>query len=445
MGLFDKFKRKKDIQVEENKPTNANLLDIVTKFREEVGTDGELDIFEAYLATLVPTNAINASSIDEFKRIANQVLSALLVQPKVFDKLSEFQRCAFLFKNYSGATKEDDGSYSLCPVLLNDKLIEFVINFYLEGEHSQTISEELLKRSHDIMNDMLHSKINTYYGNLLYIQERANTIYEAINMIAAYNLDSNDATLVEATRVKAEKLVNILNSYTEEQVTPDIYKNVIHSSFKQLVSFEKELSSISAKIWKAYFRTNNARFAHALSNGIVESDKMNKICCSLLLDDLATIPYGHVGYEYDFDIDTIDCICPDDAGSWYVTKQRFVGCPVGNDWTNDSCTGIIYNWQYNEETNIFYEFGKQSILLPPSYVEQTSRKNNLSNTRYTLYTEILLLNNRKKNKPIRAFYTDKASNEEIAEITEIASKQGLEIEYLDTEYIKGKMQTRGLN
>lgn len=150
------------------------------------------------------------------------------------------------------------------------------------------------------------------------------------------------------------------------------------------------------------------------------------------MDDLATIPYGHTGYEYGVSMKNIDCICEQDVGSWRISKKRFLE------------QGISHAWQWNEETCMFYEFGYYSKLLPPDYIEMKARNYNQGNKSMS-YTEILLLNNQTKIQPIKAFCTDMASEEEIRLITQMAELQGIEVEYIDTKAIKAKMESKGLS
>ena len=131
-------------------------------------------------------------------------------------------------------------------------------------------------------------------------------------------------------------------------------------------------------------------------------------------------------------MENIDCISECDIGSWHIKKTDFLR------------SGIVHGWQWNEETCMFYEDGYYSKLLPPDYIEMKARQKNKGSDHMS-YTEILLINTTKKIQPVKAFYTDLATKEEIEQITAVAHKQGIEVEYIDTKTIKQKMDNKALS
>ena len=140
---------------------------------------------------------------------------------------------------------------------------------------------------------------------------------------------------------------------------------------------------------------------------------MTKICTSLKSDDFNTIQYGHVGYEYGPNFDQIISICASDSGSWVTDKSEFI-----------SESGIKTSWQYGNKDNIFYEYGRQTVLYLPDKV--------LEEGKMEKYTEIVFMDPNHVINPLKAFYTDEATPDEVEVITELAEKQGIPLEYIDT-------------
>lgn len=441
--IFNKFK-KKPIEEEQSVTHNISyLIECVKQFEEQLGADVECQPFLEYLSNLQPNMTVNEELINRFKTIIKDFITRELNMDEFYLEITPFQQEACLYSNYATAKKESDGSYSICPVITHDKLISYVQDFFLITPN-ESIVETLKKRNEQSYEDLLHSKINTYYGKLDFIKTRTKAIMDAIEMIRAnYQLLPDEYQFMEIKVVEALELQAKINDIGTKiikesrfgdpitDMTRDEYFDVVEPAFRELLQIEEELSFISQRIWDNYFKTRGAKFVHALSSGIVESDKMPKICTSLYLDDLATIPYGHTGYEYDVSMENIDCISECDIGSWHIKKTDFLR------------RGIVHGWQWNEETCMFYEDGYYSKLLPPDYIETKARQKN-KDSKSMSYTEILLINTKKKIQPVKAFYTDLATPEEIEKITAMASKQGIEVEYIDTKLIKQKMSAKGL-
>lgn len=431
---------KDDVNKQQIKDVNY-LIECVNNFQSQMGAQEMCEPFLQFLSKLPKEMPLNDELINSFKTIIKTVIDKELAYKEFYIKMTPFQRVGFLYNDYASAKLEKDGSYSISAITDSKELTNYMQNFFLENR-KESIIDVIKQLSADKHEKLLHSKINTYYGTQRFILERTKAIFDAINMIKeCYQLNVMEYQFLEIKTVEVEECIQKINSVGNEIIIPDRYGDhvtnltqeeyleVMVPAFRNLVAIEEELSFISQRIWHEYFEEKDAKFVHALTGGIVESDKMPKICTSLYLNDLATIPYGHVGYEYGVDMDNVDCICECDVGSWVLNKSRFLE------------NGIAHKWQYNEETYMWYEYGYFSKLLPPHYIEQKARENNASKEHIS-YTEILLMNKTKKIAPVKAFCTDLASPEEIAKITKLAEEQGIELEYIDTKSIKAMMDNK---
>lgn len=439
-GWIDKIKGVAALaKTEEQTEVNdvAYLKQCIYNFGTQTATLDSCAQFLSYLDNFPPNTPVDEVLINECNQLMKEVIENELDN---FTSESGFASHALKYSNYATARKEPDGSYTICPVITHDKLIELVQDFFLSSQ-SGNIVDVLMSANEATYKELLHSKINTYYGDMTFIIERCKAITDAIEMISLnYQLLPDELQLFEVKASEARLLrdrIYGVGNVTDKRnrhnkpiynLTQDDYYDIVSPSFAQLLQIEKELSVISQRIWSEYFQNRGAKFVHALSGQIVESDKMFKICSSLFLGDLATIPYGHTGYEYGVSMDNIECICEEDVGSWTFNKPRFLE------------GGIAHSWQWNEETNMFYEYGYFSKLLPPDYIERKSKENNKPiDSKYICYTEILILNRQPKVPPLKAFYTSEATPEEIAQITDMAKRQGIDVEYIDTKAIREVM------
>ncbi len=123
---------------------------------------------------------------------------------------------------------------------------------------------------------------------------------------------------------------------------------------------------------------------------------------------------------YDFNFDNIVAIGSDDLGSWDVTKEEFLG--QTSEWRKYGVSPINTSWQWSNKNKCFFESGLHSTLYLPTTVEKEAIANDVS------YTEIYLYNKDKPIKPIKCFYTEDATKEEINLITELAKEQNLPLE-----------------
>ena len=337
-------------------------------------------------------------------------------------------------KNYSKLTKDDSGKYTCYPFSVSTpNYYDIIINHCLINNSSIEESAEILCNLIDVdnkqkANDILTSDLNFYYGNVHYILSRSLAIVDAIKMLLEReDLSNEDKTLVANIHQQAAQTFNnmtlLANISDLNIIREDDYSNkqLITSKqnyeqivilYKNLLEFENTLGTISQQIWNNFYLNNDGMIIHKLTGGIVESDKMDKICTFFLSDKAQYVPayLGNTGYCYNLDINSVLSLCENDVGSWRITKEEFI---------RRECPSTIQL----DESNIWYEHPYHSKLFSPEYIENKvlQRKE---------FAEIVLNNSTIKNKPLFAFYTPEATEEEIKKITKIALEQNIEVKPL---------------
>ena len=313
--------------------------------------------------------------------------------------------------------EEKDGSYSIYPNLNRDNYVfldeltnYLVFNNKKISESFQESSNIIKKYNDNMYQKLLKGKLNTYYGNEKYLAERVATINNGMLFLMNDNISDKDKKRVKLLFDEVSPLISTFMDVIRLEQSKDNYDKLV-SIYKTLLSVEEELSTISEKLWINYMEENNIRFVHSLSENVVPSDQMDKICATVSSKENFVAPYGNIGYEYNMKMDHIYCISPEDAGSWVVSKEEFIK------------DGVAINWQY-DSTGLYYEFGGHSKLLTPSYVYSQAKN---MDAKYC-YTEVVINNKDKSIKPECAFYTDQATEEEISAISEIANKEGIKLE-----------------
>lgn len=346
---------------------------------------------------------------------------------------TNFNNMVCASKNYSKVIKNDDNSYNCYPFSVTEpSYYDIIINYCIENEvcidDSKIQLGQIIENNNKVVTDnLLEGKLNFYYGDVRYILIRTKAIFNAICDLNNREDLTNDEKLIVGSILKIVKsnfydmciLSNLNDSSNIENTTSldeiitskDAYDK-ISSLYVNVLNCENKLEFISQKIWKSFFENNDGMLIHKLTGGIVESDKMDKICTSFSSKSARFVPSysSNVGYCYDFDINNVLALCEDDVGSWRVSREEFIQ------------RGLPSSWQY-DGSNIFYEYGYHSKLFSPEYIERQV----LNSGRFA---EIVLNNNDKKNKPIFAYYTEDATDDEIEKITEVANKQSIEVKLL---------------
>ena len=342
----------------------------------------------------------NSTSDEEFFYFENTILNDMFIAIKNYNNLQQ-------------AYKIGD-KYTIIPILNKKSFIielgKYFINTNTNIDDYYKIGEHFLGINNKAIEELLNSPINEYYGDPKFIYDRTCAIEEAI--INLYER-SSEKERISNIAIKAPNIINGIKSIC-------LNPNMSVQDYLQLTTLYQELLDIENNLrpfvkieWEKYFQENNLYLIHVLSGSKVESNVMTKICTSLKSDDFNTIQYGHVGYEYGPNFDQIISICASDSGSWVTDKSEFI-----------SESGIKTSWQYGNKDNIFYEYGRQTVLYLPDKV--------LEEGKMEKYTEIVFMDPNHVINPLKAFYTDEATPDEVEVITELAEKQGIPLEYIDT-------------
>lgn len=282
---------------------------------------------------------------------------------------------------------------------------------------------ELSKQSlESLMNNVKKCGLLPYYGTPEYMSGRCNTILKCIKRIIEVEY------IDEETKNIFREAYHKLNIFLEKNYNNDLseyaYYTMIEKIYLYFLQMEDELKKYIVPIWQNYL-TNPLEFnsggefrfiLHALSDGYVEDNKMNKACCSLVTNNVIPNIYGNYGYVFEFDNDNVSTIGLCDVGSWKITLDQFVErlCPS--------------TWQLCEESNnkhdskeyVFYEESDRSTLILPEDVEEYMISNNTKRNGDAFtnadYSEIYLKTSIKPLKATAMFAFDKEGYEVISNI-----------------------------
>ena len=280
------------------------------------------------------------------------------------------------------------------------------------------------------------AEIRTYYGSPKYLLLRTKAICDAMTMLNDREDVEEKGLVKEALSSTYSLLSSMLDSVGLEE-SEETYKKLddfsfeislhkeqydqLRDSYIKVLEQENRLMDVSNKIWQNYSATNNGVLIHQLTQGMVESDRMDKICTSFYSTNaniITNYSNANTGYAYPMDMNNVLEVCEDDVGSWRVTKEEFIERAVPDRWQLDG-------------TNIWYENPYQSKLFPPEYIEQQVINSNR-------FAEIIIDNRSKKVRPLYCFYTADATEEQINEINSLATRQGLEVKSLEIKNTKYK-------
>lgn len=275
----------------------------------------------------------------------------------------------------------------------------------------------------------------SYYGEPEFMYEQAIFINECIKKLPfdTKNLD----TIIAEMKAFIEKYPEVSTKKfpSKHPYFDKTYKTAFEKfeeNYLHILEYEKSLMPKVAKIWQEYLTNpnnhNNESFKyiiHTFTNGLVPPNQMQKACCSLATEKLLTTPYGNCGLIYDFNIESIETICSEDADSFPFTKEMFIDqdfpleCQVTPNQTSFSISQL-------------------SKLILPTDLEKISIANNLvynhellNYSYYQAHTELFL---NSKAKPIGVFYTDDC--QDITEIKAYADKYNLPLIYLSLQELR---------
>lgn len=349
------------------------------------------------------------------------------------EKIDDLERLLYYDCAFRRVSKNDSGSFSVYPNLKelpsqNDLLMYYSLGLKMSVSEAVTYLTPLCNEQ---IAKLKNGKMENYYGSHKYIISHTKAIYDAIVMLNNRS-DIENKALVSSTLSNVRTLLNEMLNTVGLENTEETYINLINFDYKlpiskneydsirsnyvKVLEFENMLIDISNEIWQRYAKEHNGVFIHQLTRGIVESDKMDKICTSFYSDNANFITEyfnANTGYAYPMDISSVFEVCEEDVGSWRINQEEFIE------------RGFPENWQL-DETNLWYEFPYHSKLFPPEYIEGKIINNNN-------FAEIIIDNRFKKVKPLYCFYTPSATQEQIEAITKIAASQGLEVKPLTIE------------
>ena len=387
-------------------------------------------------------NPIDVDIMDDISLDSEQLKQYEILHSQ-FDSMSEnyskMGNSLRSLKSLSQAVLMEDGTYKIYPVesdVYIDKLTKYCVKNNFTFNHDLVkISEAIQTMQEKIYDQLKTNQVRPYYGNQEFLTDRINAIMTGLtDMYNSSYFTNEEHETIEKYFNEANQNINSIKDFlSSNKLTYQEYEN-LEKCYLELEKTEKTLGKINERKWKQFFKDNNAKFVHVLSSGAVNVDEMKKVCATLVTDNVMPLAtYGNIGYEFDFDMDYILSLCPEDSGSWKLNEDDFI-----------SSNGIITGWQ-NTGSGYFFEYGKFSNLFSPEYVENYSISSNLklngeilNYNNHSAYSEIFLTNFDKTLKATKAFYTDDATPQEIEEIKKIAALQGLEVEKLSLDEARAK-------
>lgn len=276
--------------------------------------------------------------------------------------------------------------------------------------------------------ELKNKEFNLYYGHPYYIIERSKFIAECIKYIPNVSIDVkyliNEMLFFENKYMRDKKDNDRQENFDidDEQFYKDY--DAIELCYKELLIIEDTLAPIVINYWKE-FLTKPAEHSetykyltHSFSNGMVEPNLMNKVCCSLSTNEIKNYMYSSSGLIYDIDVDSIETMCTTDVGSWVTTKEEFIARLCPSKWQLTKLEGDI----------IFYEDPINSKLIMPEIFEKICIEGSADLQHWT-YSEFFL---NKNAKVIGVFYTDGCEN--IDEVEAYARKIGLPLVYVEAKH-----------
>ena len=363
-------------------------------------------------------NVITDSIISKYTELAERVLNSsdnidvklLLTQ---INELTDMN----LFKQQS------DGSYSYIPVQKSnfDVVKEMLQNKVYITDNYEKINNYLNQKMKESRKKILDAKLNDYYGTPEFMQEYAEYNEEAVNtLLESKYITEEERNIIGSYTDTLQNIRDNINSYDlNSPTTEESYRN-IEANFKNLKAIEQKLAKINMNAWQRYFNQTGNAFIHCFTGDTVALSEFDstKICTALSTKEktnLEVFSSNGTGIIFNSDLSAIDSLAPHDAGSWDCTKDFFLN--------HYSKKGL----QYISDSNITYEGGDHSILFSPDYIEAAT---NIDSDKYIL-SEIVF-----KNKNIQDysyFVSDLAPPEDVKKIYEIATKEGKNVEYIDSK------------
>ncbi len=311
-----------------------------------------------------------------------------------------------------------DGSYSIYPYLegmtgASDLLDYYCLDLHMSLQDMVKVLEPFAKEQKEKLEN---ATFQNYYGIPDYLMSHSRFILEAMEMLRVYAA-LEDQEFISTVIAKAEVYYQSMQVSFMKNLTKEQY-DLLRDNYGKVLECENQLIGVSSKVWQAYAAANNGVFIHELTNKIVESDQMDKICVSFYSDNAQFLSdYANTGYAYPMDITSLFTVGTADLESWTITKKQFIE------------EGFPEDRQY-DGTGLFYMDSRHSRLFPPQYVEKKVLDRQA-------FAEVVVDNRYHKLKPLYCFYKEQATPEQIAAIQAIAAKQGLEVKSLKANTYSG--------
>ena len=341
--------------------------------------------------------------------------------------------------------REKDGKIKIYPIKESNekkeasykevirRMVDYQIEnrMYIEGvfdAFTKSFSEGLERYK----KELTEKEMEPFYGSPNYMIERSKLMIDCIRRIPGTNYDLDEIERLLA--LYQQKYIDGRDSFRkddeyiveDEEEFLDDYET-IEACYKRLLAIEKELSPKVVEYWKEYLTDPNKKeddyryLMHSFTKGLVEPDKMHKACCSLYTREIDSQILGEKGLIYDVDVDSIDTMCTEDAGSWVINKKKFFDmvCPS--------------RWQLTKQdgSTVYYECPRNSKIIMPSLFEQQCldriRKGKFQ------YSEFFL---NEHARALGVFYTSDCKN--IEEVQEYAGMHNLPLVFIPTQEKKSK-------
>lgn len=308
-----------------------------------------------------------------------------------FDFVSSIEYYDNKFKIYPFTGSKDQKKFYY------EKVLEKIINYHLETGISY---EEIIKIYTDsyknevekIKSNLKNMQMLPYYGTPSFMLKKAGYILKCASKLTSdipIDLYNNMMAFLNKYPPYKEFYQETFPYYTEEFKRGYIE---FENNYLKILEFEKSLVPLAKKIWEDFLTdpknhddNHYAYLAHTFSYGEVDPREINKVCTSLLTEDIQTI--GEFGLLFGADNNFDEC-CSEDAGSWEITKEDFIDRNIPKQWQYPS----------HESKTIFYEYENISKLLLPQDIVK-----DVLNGGIVTYSEIVLTG---KVHPIGVFFTD---------------------------------------
>ncbi len=434
-------------------PQSSDILNQVIERLDEVGYSSEFDrIFRSFMVRTIQ-NMPYLSSQNLFDDTISNVKRVESIQRRtVFD--------------------EQSGSYKIYPEDMPEvaagiqegyqKFVnEFVDSMFFSNTSVMQFLEEyherMVKTKEGKLDKLIDSPVMEYCGNIPFMETRMSYMIECIHTILKEPTVSDDMKVTFQEHLPVlEKLVQFVQEVKGSHLSGYQKYERIEDCYKQALQIENFLSQSMVKIWEDYL-TDFSKFdgthfhflAHALTQGLVPVEKMDKMCTTLISEECMPVPYSKCGYIVDFNIDQINTMCVEDAGSWVITKREFIDREMPDTWQcyeragsrrgirdyGERVYGMEDGYVWFEEPNV------SKLLLPSTILERTKERNmkfygSTLGEKCTLYNEIFFS---KTDIPLKAKAMFALDGEGLKQVVEFMKKEGINMPIVEMDKVHGKV------